>query len=84
MTTSPSARSEARTAGVLGRIFRRTGMTPPSGGAGQPVVTPMPMLAALEALAAARGIGHAPAVLGAALPMAQESLAAKLAPLALA
>lgn len=42
------------------------------------------MLAALEALAAARGIEHDPAALSAALPIAQETLAAKLAPLALA
>lgn len=47
-------------------------------------VTPLPMLAALEALAAARGIAHDPAALSAALPMAQDTLAAKLAPLALA
>jgi ATP-binding cassette subfamily C protein LapB len=84
MTTSPSAPPEARPAGVFGRIFRRTGMTPPSGAAGQPVITPMPMLAALEALVAARGIAQDPAALGAALPMSQEGLAAKLAPLALA
>jgi len=48
------------------------------------MIAPLPMLAALEALAATRGIEHDPAALSAALPMAQETLAAKLAPLALA
>ena len=52
--------------------------------AGPPVVTPMPMLAALEALAEARGISQCSAALGAALPMSQEAFAARLAPLALA
>ena len=42
------------------------------------------MLAAIQALAALRGIAHDPAVLGAALPMTQDALATKLAPLALA
>ncbi len=84
MTRPPSARPDARSAGWLGRIFRRT--APASGlcAEGQPVITPMPMLTALEALAAARGIEHESAALGAALPMGQEGLAAKLAPLALA
>ncbi|WP_421850845.1 ATP-binding cassette domain-containing protein [Novosphingobium sp.] len=84
MTRPPSARPHACTAGGLGRILRRTSPNPPPSAQGQPVITPMPVLAALEALASARGIRHGRAVLGAALPMAQEGLAAKLAPLALA
>lgn len=84
MTRPPSARPHARPAGVLGRILRRISPSPPPSAEGQPFITPMPMLAALEALAAARGSGHDCAALGAALPMAQEGLAAKLAPLALA
>lgn len=57
---------------------------PAASAADGPFITPMPILEALEALAAARGLAHDPAALSAALPMAQETLAAKLAPLALA
>ncbi len=57
---------------------------PAASAADGPFITPMPILEALEALAAARGLAHDPAALSAALPMAQEALAAKLAPLALA
>lgn len=81
MIAPPSVRPEARRAGFIGRIFRRR---PPPGAQGQPMVTPLAMLAALELLAAARGTSHDCGALGAALPMAQEALAAKLAPLALA
>lgn len=81
MFAPSSAIPEGHCSGVFGRISHRRRRP----GAGDPpVVTPMPMLAALEALAALRGSEHDPAALGAALPMAQEGLAAKLAPLALA
>ncbi|WP_147158881.1 ATP-binding cassette domain-containing protein [Novosphingobium sediminis] len=83
MIEPPSAPPDAHRSGLFGRIFRKPS-APPSGVQGQPMVTPLPMLAALEALAAARGIERSQAALGAALPMAQEALAAKLAPLALA
>ncbi|WP_298172298.1 ATP-binding cassette domain-containing protein [Novosphingobium sp.] len=81
MIAPPSVRPEARRAGFIGRKFRRS---PPPAAQGQPLVTPLAMLAALELLAAARGTSHDCGALGAALPMAQEALAAKLAPLALA
>ncbi|WP_421836339.1 ATP-binding cassette domain-containing protein [Novosphingobium sp.] len=81
MIEPPSVRPEARRAGLLGRFFRRS---PPPSPQGQPMVTPLPMLAALKLLAAARGAKPNCGALGAALPMAQEALATKLAPLALA
>jgi ATP-binding cassette, subfamily C, bacterial LapB len=84
MTRPHSARPDARSAGILGRIFRRVAPIRPPQADGQPLITPMPMLAALEALAEAHGIAPERGALGAALPMAQEGLAAKLAPLALA
>jgi len=46
-------------------------------------ITPLPMLQALELLAEARGIAASGAALAAALPMGQDGLAARLAPLAL-
>lgn len=70
--------------GLLGRIFHRSPPPPRSGTPPLAAVTPLPMLSALELLAAARGIAQECPALGAALPMAQEGLAAKLAPLALA
>ncbi len=73
MINPPSSRPGAPTAG-----------RPPSPPSGTHAVTPMRMLAALEALAAVRGVAQGRAALSAALPMAQEALAAKLAPLALA
>lgn len=77
--------------GIIDRLRRRTGpadaaretagaapLAPPL------TLEPLPMLAALETLAALRDAAHDPAALAAALPMTQEALAAKLAPLALA
>ena len=84
MTSSPSAQPDASPTGMLGRIFRRSAPAPLPGAEGLLAITPLPMLAALEALAAARGIAAGAAALGAALPMAQEGIAARLAPLALA
>lgn len=54
------------------------------GDAVEATVAPLPVRAALEALAVRRGITHDLAALGAALPMSVDALAAKLAPLALA
>lgn len=84
MIEPSSASPDARRSGRFGRLFRSRPVPTQTGGEAQPTITPLPMLAALEALAAARGIEHDPAALSAALPMAQETLAAKLAPLALA
>ena len=84
MIEPSSASPDARRSGRFGRLFRSRPAPTQTGGEAQPTITPLPMLAALEALAAARGIQHDPAALSAALPMAQETLAAKLAPFALA
>lgn len=84
MIEPSSAPRDAHRNGFFGRLFRKKPAQTVTGREGQPTVTPLPMLAALEALAAARGIEPDPAALGAALPMTQETLAAKLAPLALA
>gem|GEM_PF-6100245 len=46
------------------------------------MLTPLPVLEALELLALARGITTDRTALAAALPMAQDALAARLAPLA--
>lgn len=78
------ARPDAPRTGILSRIFRGRPMPLSAGGTEPPAITPLTMLAALEALAAARGIGPGGAALSGALPMAQEALAARLAPLALA
>jgi len=84
MRNSPSARSDVLKAGWFGRFFRRAAPISPVAAPDLPFLTPLPMLAALEALASARGIAADPAALGTALPMAQEGLATRLAPLALA
>lgn len=84
MIEPSSASPDARRSGRFGRLFRSRLAPTQTGGEDQRTIAPLPMLAALEALAAARGIEHDPAALSAALPMAQETLAAKLAPLALA
>jgi len=76
--------SSDRPAGIIGRLLRRRKPAPAASITDQPFITAMPMLAALEALAELRGIASAKAALSAALPMAQDRLAAKLAPLALA
>ena len=87
MNDTISARPHARGTSFFGRTFRRgpRAEAGPTIAADLPAVTPLPMLAALEALAARHGIaGDHAAALSAALPMAQDALAAKLAPLALA
>ena len=87
MNDTISARPHARGTSFFGRAFRRgpRAEAGPTIAADLPAVTPLPMLAALEALAARHGIaGDHAAALSAALPMAQDALAAKLAPLALA
>ncbi|OYU36466.1 ATP-binding cassette domain-containing protein [Novosphingobium sp. PASSN1] len=76
--------SSDRPAAIIGRLLRRRKPAPAARITDQPFITAMPMLAALEALAELRGIASAKAALSAALPMAQDRLAAKLAPLALA
>lgn len=84
MIEPSSASPDARRSGRFGNLFRCRPASTQAGGEDQRTIAPLPMLAALEALAAARGIEPEPAALSAALPMAQETLAAKLAPLALA
>jgi ATP-binding cassette subfamily C protein LapB len=84
MIEPSSASPDARRSGRFGRLVRSRPTSTQTGGEDQRTIAPLSMLAALEALAAARGIEHDPAALSAALPVAQETLAAKLAPLALA
>lgn len=84
MIKPSSASPDAGRSGRFGRLFRSRPAPTQTGKEDQRTIAPLPMLAALEALASARGIEHDPAALSAALPMAQETLAAKLAPLALA